>query len=174
VVAPGDRAQQFLDGLLGRGIAEPTPGEQQFRDRLYRLDRFVVFVVDGRVAFRSFSGSVVAALAHGGVLQPRAAQEEVPTAKIQHGMRAHTFYVSTHNSAILCLLTRQQQTLKRARDNKARILVADHRFDMREYLARLLSTKYEVICASNGNRFSFSFILLIINYQFVVEKASRH
>jgi response regulator RpfG family c-di-GMP phosphodiesterase len=36
------------------------------------------------------------------------------------------------------------------RDNKAKILLADDNFDMREYVARLLSAKYEVISVSNG------------------------
>ncbi len=39
------------------------------------------------------------------------------------------------------------------RDNKAKILLADDNFDMREYVARLLSAKYEVISVSNGSLF---------------------
>jgi CheY-like chemotaxis protein len=32
----------------------------------------------------------------------------------------------------------------------ARVLLVDDNFDMREYVARLLSAKYEVISAANG------------------------
>ncbi len=45
-----------------------------------------------------------------------------------------------------------QQKKKRAR-HKAKILLADDNFDMREYVARLLSAKYEVISVSNGSLF---------------------
>ncbi len=40
--------------------------------------------------------------------------------------------------------------LQRGKDTKARVLLVDDNFDMREYVARLLSTKYEVISAANG------------------------
>jgi PleD family two-component response regulator len=45
--------------------------------------------------------------------------------------------------------TTNQQKKKRVR-HKAKILLADDNFDMREYVARLLSANYEVISVSNG------------------------
>ena len=42
------------------------------------------------------------------------------------------------------------RTTQRGKENKAKILLADDNFDMREYVARLLSAKYEVISVSNG------------------------
>jgi CheY-like chemotaxis protein len=47
-------------------------------------------------------------------------------------------------------VARNTTNTQRGKENKARILLADDNLDMRDYVARLLCPKYQVICASNG------------------------
>ena len=52
------------------------------------------------------------------------------------------------------------ETWQKGRD-KEKVLLVDDNFDMREYVARLLSPKYEVISVSNGAKASTLLLLCL-------------